>query len=66
MVYKLTRQIVLLELFLTNGESIMDELRVEEILGICDHKFFYMNVKSGPKLQVNKENRFLKWVFHQI
>ena len=52
-----TRHTALLDLILTNDESIVDDIKVEENLGVSDHNIirFNMNVVSSPKLPVNKE-----------
>ena len=54
-VHEPTRHAALLDLLLTNEESIVDEVRVEENLGGSDHNIirFSMNVIAEPKLQNN-------------
>ena len=54
-VHEPTRSSALLDLLLTNEESIVDEVKVEENLGFSDHNIirFNMNVISEPKLQKN-------------
>ena len=56
-VHEPTRHTALLDLILTNDDDIVDEVSVEENLGISDHNIirFNMNVVSGPKLRANKE-----------
>lgn len=52
----------LLDLILTNNKSLVDEVWVEENLGISGHKNniirFNMSVTFWPKLQINQERTF--------
>lgn len=55
MVHEPTRHAALLDLILTNEESLVDEVKVDENLGVSDHNIirFNLNVLSEPRLQTN-------------
>ena len=57
MVQELTRHAALLDLILTNDENTVNDIEVRETLGASGHYIirFNWNMRSGPKLQVNRE-----------